>query len=163
MMLLSAAISTSAVYAEKLQSRAQNSFTATAVLVNDPEGESKWSAPPPVVPNFILARRVAKDEPATLLVFFSNSSREQENIQVSCDMEIRDSRRQVVARLDPSFCLAVAPSSKEADVYLFPEMKLTEDHGTASGPLTLTIGVTDEVCQERIDLVLDIEVEEGRR
>jgi hypothetical protein len=161
--MLFVALSSVIAHAEKLQSRTQNGFTATAALVNDPDWASKWSAAPPVVPNFVLAQRIAREEPATLLIFFSNPSREQDNIQVSCDLEIRDSRRQIVARLDPSFCLAVAPSSEEADVYLFPEMELTEDHGSASGPLILTIGVTDEVSKQRIDLQLEIEVEKGRR
>ncbi|MEP0941158.1 MAG: hypothetical protein ABJH63_17955 [Rhizobiaceae bacterium] len=160
--LIAAMLATTA-HAEKLQSRTQNEFTATAALVNDPDWASKWSAAPPVVPNFVLARSVTRDEPATLLIFFSNPSRQQDNIQVTCEMEIRDSRRQVVARIDPTICLAYVPSSEEAEVFLFPEMELTEDHGSASGPLTLTIGVTDEVRQERIDLQLEIEVEKGGR
>lgn len=158
-----ATLTASNAQAEKLQSRTQNGFTATAALVNDPDWANKWSAAPPAVPGFVLARRVAAEEPATLLIFFSNPSRQQENIQVSCDMEIRDSRRQVVGRLDPSFCLAVAPSSEEADVFLFPEMELTEDHGTTSGKLTLKIGVTDEVRKERIELLLEIDVDKGGR
>ena len=160
---LAGAISASSALAAKLQSRTQNGFTATAALVNDPDWESKWSAAPPVVPNFVLARRITADEPATLLIFFSNPSRDKENIQVTCDMEIRDSRRQVVARIDPSVCLAYLPSSEEADVFLFPEMELTDDHGSASGKLLMSIGVTDEVRNERIDLELEIDVEKGGR
>ena len=71
--------------------------------------------------------------------------------------------RQIVARIDRSVCLAYLPSGEEADVFLFPEMELTEDHGSASGPLLMTIGVTDEVRNERIDLELEIEVEKGGR
>ena len=160
---LAGAMFASNALAAKLQSRTQNGFTATAALVNDPDWESKWSAVPPVVPNFVLARRITADEPATLLIFFSNPSRDQENIQVTCDMEIRDSKREIVARIDRSVCLAYLPSGEEADVFLFPEMELTEDHGSASGPLLMSIGVTDEVRNERIDLELEIEVEKGGR
>lgn len=157
------ALCASTAWAAKLQSRTQNGFTATAALVNDPDWASKWSAAPPVVPNFVLARRITAEEPATLLIFFSNPSRDQENIQVTCDMEIRDSKRQIVARIDPSVCLAYLPSSEEADVFLFPEMELTEDHGSASGKLLMSIGVTDEVRKERIELELEIDVEKGGR
>ena len=147
----------------KIQSKTQNGFTATAALVNDPDWASRWSADAGVVPEFNLAEIINAENTATLLIFFSDPSREEPNIAVSCEMEIRDSRREVVARIDPTVCLTVSSSSEEADVYLFPEMELTDAHGTRSGPLKLAIAVTDEVRKERIELNLQIDVEKKRR
>lgn len=154
---------TGLVHAEQIQTRTQNGFTATAALVGDEDWISKWSKPNQMVPEFTLVEQINSERTATLLIFFSNPSREKENIRVSCDMEIRDIKNEVVGRLDPRLCLAESPSSEEADVYLFPDMELTTAHATATGPLNLIINVTDEVRNERVTLQLDVEVDKQRR
>ena len=149
--------------AGQIQTGTQSGFTAAAALVGDENWASKWSIPNRIVPDFGLVDQITTERNATLLIFFSNPSREQENIRVTCEMEIRDIRNQVVARLDPRLCLAESPSNEDADVYLFPEMELTTQHATASGPLELIINVTDEVRDVTITLELDVEVDKSRR
>ncbi len=150
-------------HAEQMQSRTQKGFTATAAIVGDTDWASKWSKPDQIIPDFTLVEQINVDRNATLLIFFSNPSRDEANIRVSCDMEIRDIENEVVGRLDPRLCLAESPSSEQADVYLFPDMELTTEHATATGPLGLTISVTDEVRNERITLQLDVEVDKIRK
>ncbi|NKB50790.1 MAG: hypothetical protein GKR97_00965 [Rhizobiaceae bacterium] len=157
------AATAAAAQAEQLQSRTQNGFTATAAIVGDSDWASKWSKPGQIVPDFDLVQQINIDRSATLLIFFSNPSRDKANIRVSCEMEIRDIENEVVGRLDPRLCLADSPSAEEADVYLFPDMELTTDHATATGPLELNISVTDEVRNERITLKLDVEVDKTRK
>ena len=149
--------------AGQIQAGTQNGFTAAAALVGDEDWADKWSTPNRIVPDFNLVDQINAEQNATLLIFFSNPSREQENIRVSCEMEIRDIRKQVVARLDPRLCLAESPSNEDADVYLFPDMELTTEHATASGPLELIINVTDEVRDVSITLELDVEVDKSPR
>ena len=162
LMTLLIAASTNA-YSEQIQSRTQNGFTATAALVNDPDWARQWSDQDRIVPQFKLAERIDRDQSATLLIFFSNPSRDQANIWVTCDMEIRDSRNEVVGRLNPEICVTKSPSVAVSDVYLFPDMELTTAHATRPGPMVLKIGVTDEVSKQRIELKLDIEVDKKRR
>jgi len=150
-------------HAGQIQTRTQNGFTATAALVGGTDWTSKWSNPDQMVPDFDLVEQINAERNATLLIFFSNPSRNQENIRVSCEMEIRDVRNQIVAQLDPRICLAESASNEEADVYLFPDMELTTAHATASGPLVLTINVTDQVSKQNIKLQLDIEVDKQSR
>jgi len=149
--------------AEQIQTRTQNGFTATAALVGDADWISMWSKPNQIVPEFTPVKLIHSERSATLLIFFSNPSRKEANIRVSCDMEIRDVKNEVVARLDPRLCLAESPSDEKADVYLFPDMELTTAHATESGPLDLIINVTDEVRNERITLQLGVEVDKRLR
>ncbi|MEP1207624.1 MAG: hypothetical protein ABJM29_03745 [Rhizobiaceae bacterium] len=150
-------------HAGQIQTRSANGFTATAALIGDSDWAAKWSNLDQMVPDFDLIEQINEEQNATLLIFFSNPSRDQENIRVSCKMEIRDVRKQIVARLDPRICLAESASSEAADVYLFPDMELTTAHATASGPLALTISVTDEISNKSIELQLDIEVDKQSR
>lgn len=162
LLILLGLTATNEAFAEQLQSQTLQGFSASAALVNDPQWEEKWSASEPVVPHFDLAQSVTRDQPATLLIFFSNPDIKEQAIFVSCDLEIRDARRVLVGRLVPEICFTKNATEESADVYLFPSMELTAAHATASGPMTVSIGITDENRNQRISLTLDILVDKSR-
>jgi hypothetical protein len=159
--MLAGLLGQSHAMAEQIQSQILQGFTASAALVNDPQWEEKWSQSEPVVPQFDLAQAVRHEQPATLLIFFSNPQIKDESIWVSCDLEIRDARNALVGKLIPEICFTRTPAEGPADVYLFPSMELTAAHTTISGLMTVTVGITDENRGQRIELMLDILVDKS--
>ena len=137
-------------------SKTTKGFTASAALVNDPDWEQKWADSYSTTPVFIPARELNPDQPATLLIYFSDPLEKNGEIHVSCDVEIRDAGREVVGRLSREHCLTRMSTTESGDVFLFPVMELTHLHINNAGLLTVEIGVTDENREHRIPLSLTI-------
>ena len=137
-------------------SKTTKGFTASAALVNDPDWAQKWANSYSTTPAFIPAKELTPDQPATLLIYFSDPLEKNGEINVSCDVEIRDAGRNVVGRLTPEHCVTRMSAAEAGDVFLFPVMELTHLHVTTPGLLTLEIGITDENREHRIPLSLTI-------
>ena len=137
-------------------SKTTKGFTASAALVNDPDWEQKWADSYSNTPVFVPARELKPDQPATLLIYFSDPLEKNGEIHVSCDVEIRDAGREVVGRLSREHCLTRMSTTESGDVFLFPVMELTHLHINNAGLLTVDIRVTDENRQHRIPLSLTI-------
>lgn len=143
--------------AQQYQSQERQGFLVTAALTNDPQWSQKMTQAS--VAQFDLASKITQEQPATMLIYFSNPLVRDGKISVTCTMEMRDSRRKVVGRLRPRNCFNDGPAGRAEDIYLFPVMELTSAHGTTSGPVSIEIGVTDEFRQQTVELSLTISVE----
>lgn len=146
-------------HAEQFQSQTRQGFVASAALTDDPQWPEKLAQSGKSTPPFDLAERITEDQPATLLIYFSNPMVRDGIVDVSCTMEMRDARRQVVGRLKPKTCFTRTKAGEPEDVYMFPTMELTAAHVTVSGPLAIEIGITDENRGQELQLSLTIPVD----